>query len=427
MIPRIRLKWQLAGIFLALGVLVVGGYSMLAAHYFVRGMDSAMVGSMERAVQHYEAQLANGIARPDVGSFDVTRRWEEQPTQVRQVLPEPRAEGVLSKQHVEDGGRRRGRLYFAARFERADGTLFVSHAISRAQVSGLVRGLIRDNLNTLAVISLVAALALALVTWLVMRRVGKPVSRLAHWARGLGAGNLRDPVPDFRYPELNELAALVRSSLSSLEDSLEREHRFLRHTSHELRTPISVMRNNIELLRALPADRTPLAGDPVATIVDRLDRASLTMKNLTETLLWLGREQADSLPVQPVELDRLLRELAEEHRYLLRDKEVALEITTEPATLDLPDVAARVVIGNLVRNAYQHTFAGEVRIRQHGDTIHIDNRQQDGEDGGDELGFGLGLQLTEQLALRLGWIYRNDPAPGGRQVFLQFTDSGGRG
>ncbi|MEB3733550.1 hypothetical protein ULF88_04010 [Halopseudomonas pachastrellae] len=60
-----------------------------------------------------------------------------------------------------------------------------------------------------------------------MRRVARPVGALGDWARGLNEQNLSQPAPDFSYPELNEFASLVRSSLSSVQQSLARERRFV--------------------------------------------------------------------------------------------------------------------------------------------------------------------------------------------------------
>nr|WP_298250874.1 HAMP domain-containing sensor histidine kinase [uncultured Halomonas sp.] len=424
MIRQVRLKWQLAAIFLALGVLLVGGYYQLSAHYFTLGMDSTMVGAMERAVARHQRQQP----APGPSSFIVTSSWQDQPEEVRHALSQPpQTPATLVKQHTTRKDGRRGELYFAMRLSSGDTDLYVSHTLPRPQMSNLVRGTIRDNLNTLLIISLGSALALAAVIWLVMRRVATPVARLGQWARGLESGNLQAPLPDFRYPELNELAGLVRSSLSSLEESLEREHRFLRHTSHELRTPISVIRNNVELIRSLPAEQAPAADSILATIIDRVDRASLTMKHLTETLLWLSRDESGDLPTRRIALDRLIQELVSEHRYLLQGKDVTLTLTTEPATLEHSDVATRVVIGNLIRNAFQHTWVGEVRIHQDGQTIRIDNHQASDADADNDLGFGLGLQLTAQLTERLGWTYHNVPAHGGHRVFLRVTDAGEAG
>ncbi|MEB3733551.1 histidine kinase dimerization/phospho-acceptor domain-containing protein [Halopseudomonas pachastrellae] len=66
-----------------------------------------------------------------------------------------------------------------------------------------------------------------------------------------------------------------------------------RFTSHELRTPISVIRANVELLERLRAQsRIDPAMEQQA--LDRIDRASLTMQHLTETLLWLAVRMCSS-------------------------------------------------------------------------------------------------------------------------------------
>ncbi|MBY5968917.1 sensor histidine kinase [Halomonas denitrificans] len=444
MIRQIRLKRQLAAILLTLGALLVGGYSLLAAHYFKLGMDSTMVGAMEQAVHQHIRQRAKGTAEPDLGAFTVTSTWQQQPRQIRSLLPQPPQQEtrlVTSRETKPNG--RRGRLVFAMRFPTAEGTLFVSHTLTRQQMSSLVHRTIRDNLTSLLLISLSTAVALALAIWLLLRQLSKPVARLGRWARDLESANLQDPLPDFRYPELNELASLVRDSLSSQQDSLEREHRFLRHSSHELRTPISVMRSGIELIRSLPPEQAPAARSVLASIIDRLDRASLNMKHLTETLLWLSRDEPIDLPTRPIALDQLVQNIVEEHRYLLRDKDVALSVTTSPATLEQSEVALRMVLGNLIRNAFQHTWAGDVTLRQQGKTIFIDNLQRaDGLENGsgdsqdadhdapaghpdtvDDLGFGLGLELTAQLTERLGWHYHNQPVPGGHYVQLTLVDA----
>ncbi|HAD30213.1 MAG TPA: sensor histidine kinase, partial [Methylophaga sp.] len=235
--------------------------------------------------------------------------------------------------------------------------------------------------------------------------------------------NLSQPPPDFLYPELNQMARLIQNSLSSVQRSLDREHRFLRYTSHELRTPISVIRNNIELqykvLQQSASSLNPMQKD----IADRIDRASITMQHLTETLLWLSREDNEKLPESVVEIDKLLLEITAEMRYLLRDKTVELIVETHPYQCSISAVAARIVLGNLIRNAFQHTWEGQVIISQQGSQISIVNRQfnADIDVAPTELGFGLGLQLTAQLTEKLGWSYQNIANENGHNVILDIT------
>ena len=227
---------------------------------------------------------------------------------------------------------------------------YVVHLASSDKVSPLIGNKGKDNLLILLGISLLTALGIAALVWMLLKRVERPVKSLGWWAHGLDAERLKAPAPDFIYPELNELARLIQESLSSVQDSLDREHKFLRHASHELRTPISVIRNNFELLKrlnesALDFTDTDMTGtDPnkIARraqqknkIIDRIDRASLTMKHLTQTLLWLGQDEQVPLPVADINLEQLVQYLAEEAGYLIRDKDVEVILDTVPAVMTL--------------------------------------------------------------------------------------------
>jgi len=251
-------------------------------------------------------------------------------------------------------------------------------------------------------------LLISLLVWWLWRRMTQPVTELGAWARSLNETSLQQEIPDFRYRDLNEFAAIVRNSLVSVRDALDREQTFLRHASHELRTPISVIRNNIQLISTLKQRSAETETNPKElAAIERIDRASLTMKHLTETLLWLGREDHEDLPQTDVQLDQLLESLAEELKYLLQGKDVELEVTTEAHTSTLPEAAARIVFGNLIRNAFQHTWAGKVEIRQTGDLVTVVNTLEspDGDESVADLGFGLGLALTEKLCEQLGWKF----------------------
>lgn len=273
-------------------------------------------------------------------------------------------------------------------------------------------------MTTLLLIGTASALAFAVILWLLMRRVSQPVAALGIWARELDPDRLADPTPDFVYPELNDLAQLTKNNMATVLQAVERERRFLRHASHELRTPISVIRNNVELIGKLRHDHASHFEEAQGRAFDRIDRASRTMQHLTETLLWLSLDEAVSLPTQSVSMGEVVRQLVDDTRYLLADKNVEVVVDTDASVSEISDTAARIVLGNLIRNAFQHTWEGEVMIVQRGNDVRIVNRQTDGgaDDNHDAAGFGLGLQLTEQLAKRLDWPYRNESMNEGRLV-----------
>lgn len=141
----------------------------------------------------------------------------------------------------------------------------------------------------------IAIMLFPLVPYFILRKVTTPGENLMQWAKQLNNENLIKPIPDFHYSELNSLAKMMKMSLQSVQETLEREKRFLGYASHELRTPIAVARTNSELLRKMINKNINVTKQE--QVVTRIERACLTMTDLTETLLWLNREPTKSLPV----------------------------------------------------------------------------------------------------------------------------------
>ena len=97
------------------------------------------------------------------------------------------------------------------------------------------------------------------------------------------------------------------------------------------------------------------------------------MKHLTETLLWLSRDDVDSLTTSDVALDKLVVQLATDMQYLLKEKPVEVVLDTQPCRIQLPEMVARIVLSNLIRNAFQYTWEGRVRIANRVSQVEIVN------------------------------------------------------
>lgn len=418
MMRLLGLKWLAVLTFLTLGIGLVTGYTLLSAHSYMSGMDNIVAGQLGRAAMQ-TAAFELGIPAPRE-EYIVTRKWAQQPVMIRDAFAQPPPQsGVLYKVYADEGGPQ-ARLYFAVRQETPAGERFVTQQLAPLPGgSGRVMSPAQNRLINLILIGLGTALMIGLVVGLLWRRVSRPITALGNWAAGLSERNLSEPVPDFVYPELNRFAELVRTSLTSAQQGLEREQAFLSHTSHELRTPISVVRANLELLRKIQSSEGPKPDPRETEIINRIDRASMTMKDVTETLLWLGRDDASSHPCKALRVDELISELVDGLRYRLQGQSVKLKLDLEPAELYLPEAPTRIVLGNLIRNAFQHTHQGVVSIVQRNGKVIIVNSLQEGSEGAGETGFGLGLKLTERFTEKLGWHYSNAPAAAGRTVIIE--------
>ena len=138
------------------------------------------------------------------------------------------------------------------------------------------------------------------------------------------------PAPSFRFKEFSSLAEVVRSSLSSVGRALKNEREFLQFASHELRSPLTAMRSNVELLKLNHADQSVANNEGL----QRIERATRTMTQLVQTLLWLSREEHESdIEDQPFSLEDLTHEVVEELDYLRAGKPLEVNLKTTPQDL----------------------------------------------------------------------------------------------
>ncbi len=425
-----KLKTLIITAFLLLGVVLALGYSLLTGEYLFRGLDSVLLGDMERTMTTLSKSGSQGKTRGRFNEYDWARDWQELPQSIRDAFSEPPEQPmVLYKQHNGRWNRKPDVVHFVMRYTVGQQTgsddpeyWYISTSMSRPQSGSLFDQSLDDSRHTLLLVAAIAVALVGFIAALLYLMIAGPTGRLLDWTRQLDSESMQRDTPDFGYPELNELAGLIHASMSRVQETLAREQAFLRYASHELRTPIAVIRNNIELLGRMSDRGFDIQDHRVAVTLERLERAGVTMSQLTETLLWLSREDVNPLPEQPRCPAVLIQQLCDELQFLLNNKAVTMELALDKNwSAELPETPLRIVLGNLIRNAFQHTWEGTVTITQQQGLIRIDNVNHQADSAGQDLGFGLGLQLTQQLAERLGWRYENTPGELGHQVVLDLS------
>lgn len=209
--------------------------------------------------------------------------------------------------------------------------------------------------------------------------------------------------------------------MNAASDTLKREQEFLQYASHELRTPIAVLRTNSALLDKA----NPNPDERERDIRDRINRASLTMKDMTETLLWLSRESTGVIPDDEIFLDDIVRQIAQDLEYLLQGKSITLAFELQAHSLELPLQAARILLTNLIRNAFQHTTSGSITIAQEDNEVQIINNLEGyalETNTHKNMGFGLGLKLCHKLATRFNWQLEMEQTEQEHIVSIKFLD-----
>ncbi|HJP66145.1 MAG TPA: ATP-binding protein, partial [Actinomycetota bacterium] len=219
------------------------------------------------------------------------------------------------------------------------------------------RDALRGLLVSLAIGGPAALLLASWAGWMVAGGALRPVERMRREAAAISASEpaRRLPVPATG-DELTRLGTTLNAMLDRLQESFERERRFVDDASHELRTPLSVLKMELELAGA--RSRTPeeleQALRNALAETDRLVR-------LAEDLLVLARTEHGRLPLrrEPVSLADLLDRVCSSHRPRARSAGVQLNVVAVPEEPVAADpVRLRQAVDNLVDNALALTPPG---------------------------------------------------------------------
>jgi two-component system, OmpR family, sensor kinase len=189
----------------------------------------------------------------------------------------------------------------------------------------------------------------------------RPVEAMRRRARevSLSREDERLPLPA-AHDEIRRLGETLNEMLDRLSRSFERERRFVADASHELRTPVAVIKAELEgALRA--GGHAPQVREALVASVEECDH----LAQLAEDLLILARAGEGQLPVraEPLELGEQLERVA--HRFADRAEERGRRITVDAGdehSVHADELRLRQALGNLVDNALRYG-QGEIVLR----------------------------------------------------------------
>jgi two-component system sensor histidine kinase MprB len=263
---------------------------------------------------------------------------------------------------------------------------------------------------------------------LVSRRLVAPIVDVTEAARHIAATeDLGRRIAVTSQDEVGELAAHFNAMLDTLERSIAAQRRLVADASHELRTPITSLRTNIEVL----AESEALPRDERARLLADVEEQITELGMLVTDLIELARGDEPRRDTEDVRLDELVGEaVARARRHA---PSVRFEARLAPAVVEgSRDRLARAV-NNLLDNAAQHSPPGGVvevdagppgvRVRDHGDGVaeadipHLFDRFYRGVSSRGRPGSGLGLAIVRQVAEQHHGSVRAANAPGGGAEF----------
>lgn len=207
----------------------------------------------------------------------------------------------------------------------------------------------RATVTTLGIVIPVLLLVMAATTWFVVGRSLRPVERMRREVEGITAARLATRIPGpGGDDEIARLASTLNEMLDRLDDSARAQRRFVSDASHELRSPLAVMRQLAEVAQAYPGRiETELLADTVLTEGQRL-------ADLVQGMLILARADEGGLEpsMHPVDVDDIV--LAEAAR-LRKAGLMTVDATgIAPVRVDGDRGMLGQVVRNLADNAARH-------------------------------------------------------------------------
>jgi len=289
-----------------------------------------------------------------------------------------------------------------------------------------------------------AALGLAvLCSYLLTRRVLRPLTQMADASRAIAAGNLASRVQVLSHDEVGEVGVAFNRMADSLEDIEALRRRMVGDVAHELRTPLTNLRGYLEGLNdgVLPPEKATFA---------MLQQEILRLVHLVDDLGQLARAEAAHTYLQrrPVELAEALGHLLTLYKPNFEQKQIAtsLEIETAVATLYADPDKLLQALRNLLDNAWKYTpeqgnvaivaraLSGGVRITvsNSGPAIaanelpHIFERfyRTDRSRSRDAGGAGIGLSIVRELIEAHGGQVGAFCDPDGTHIWMELPGLG---
>jgi signal transduction histidine kinase len=270
--------------------------------------------------------------------------------------------------------------------------------------------------------------------WLIVGRALRPVEEIRHAVTDITSADLTRRVPEpGTDDEIGKLAVTMNDMLARLDESAQRQRRFVADASHELRSPLAAIRTTLEV--ALAHRDTA----PWPTIAERAAQQAQRMEDLTQQLLVLAKADARQLAAAAKRVD--VPQLLDEIRATATAEGVRIELDMTPGMGIVGDHnhlerALRNIIDNAVRYARSivevtgttGTDTNRIVIDDDGPGIPAEDRERvfsrfvrlDDSRDRHTGNSGLGLAIAREIVLaHHGRITISDSPRGGTRVTVE--------
>ncbi len=342
------------------------------------------ITNMERSVRQFaiigEPSLLQGYGLAHERFVDTARRMATLPLDARQKLSLEtlRAREAALFDHIGQSAAKAkaigsasadlAALSEAARALDEQGNLLVDREVDTMQkMAGEVQRFIYWQLLALVPIALLLVFAATLL-------ISKPIAQLESAIQNLGEGRFDARITVNGPADLESLGRQLDWLRLRLLDLEQQKSRFLRHVSHELKTPLTALREGVELLSDEVTGKMSAGQFEIARI---LRQNTLRLQKLIEDLLNYHSAQfhTSALTFSQFDLKAMVMRVVQQHSLTMRSKNMSLKLSASDLQIEADENKIEAIIDNLLSNAIKFSPVGgtiRVQLRRRGADAVID-------------------------------------------------------
>ncbi len=263
------------------------------------------------------------------------------------------------------------------------------------------------------------------VSWLASQ-----VNRIDFSAKKISPINL-DEIPFETDDEIQLLANSIVHLGERVDNFIERERNFTRDASHELRSPLTVIRIATDMLQSEHS-----LSELASNSLQKIRRAADDMEDLTEAFLLLARESDDAISMEAVNVNDIVKQEIERAKPFNRLKNIPVSVTEHHVLIiTASDKVLSILLGNLIRNAILYTDTGAIKATITEKSVIIEDsgigmsKEEINKifiphyraSNNDSIGHGVGLTIVKRLSERFHWLLDIKSFPGkGTRIEVSF-------
>jgi signal transduction histidine kinase len=202
-------------------------------------------------------------------------------------------------------------------------------------------------------VSIIVLVASFIVAFFVSRKISKPISKITKSAKELQKGNFNIEFKDGTYYEIEELSNTLNNTTKELAKLEKMQKELIANVSHDLRTPLTLIKAYSEMIRDLSGDNNEKRNENLKIIIAETDRlTSLVNSILNYTVLESGIEKINK---ENINLSEITKKVIDKFKLLCEANNYNIEVNIEENVSVLADkIRIEQVLYNLIGNAIDH-------------------------------------------------------------------------